>query len=111
MSSDEEFKDSIRYVDYWTVLKVEKEGNVTYRLLSSTDDQFFDRTIQDEKVDFHGYSGSVYRCKLGGEGVCPIMKSVLTQWQDRFENPRYSIKAISFEQFLIEWETYKPKLN
>lgn len=121
MSSNEEIKDSIRHVDDWTVLKVVNEGEVNYRLLSSTNDEFFDRwqlnsgivnfTVQHRQVDFHGYSGSVYRCKLGDEGVNPIMASVLTQWQDRFENARYAIRAIRFDMFMNEWEAHKPKWN
>jgi hypothetical protein len=41
----------------------------------------------------------------------PIMASMLAQWQDRFENPNYSIRAIGFDQFVTEWETYKLKWN
>jgi hypothetical protein len=36
---------------------------------------------------------------------------MLAQWQDRFENPNYSIRAIGFDQFVTEWETYKLKWN
>lgn len=33
----------VRHVDYWSVLKVINDSEVTYRLLSSTDDDVFDR--------------------------------------------------------------------
>ena len=115
------YEDGIRYVDYWSVLKVINDHEVTYRLLSSTDDDVFDRwrlnsgivnfTLEQGVVDFHGYSGSVYRCRLKDEMLNPIMASMLTQWQDRFENPNYSIRAIDFDQFVTEWETQKPKWN
>lgn len=121
MTSNEEIQDGIRHVDHWSVLKVIKDHVVNYRLLSSTDDEFFDRwrlnsgimnfIMQHGQVDFHGYSGSIYRCKLGDEGLNPIMASMLAQWQDRFENPNYSIRAIGFDQFMTEWETHKPKWN
>lgn len=114
-------EDGIRHVDYWSVLKVINDHEVTYRLLSSTDDDVFDRwrlnsgivnfTLEQGVVDFHGYSGSVYRCRLKDEMLNPIMASMLTQWQDRFENPNYSIRAIGFDQFVTEWETYKLKWN
>ena len=115
-------EDGIRHVDYWSVLKVINDHEVTYRLLSSTvDDDVFDRwrlnsgivnfTLEQGVVDFHGYSGSVYRCRLNDEMLNPIMASMLTQWQDRFENPNYSIRAIGFDQFVTEWETHKPKWN
>jgi hypothetical protein len=112
-------EEGIRHVDYWSVLKVIKNQEVTYRLLSSTDDDFFDRwrlnsgivnfTIEHGLVDFHGYSGSVYRCRLEDEVINPIMASMLAKWEAQFESPSYSIRAIGFEQFLIEWATYKPK--
>jgi len=115
-------EDGIRHVDYWSVLKVINDHEVTYRLLSSTvDDDVFDRwrlnsgiidfTLEQGFVDFLGYSGSVYRCRLKDEMLNPIMASMLAQWQDRFENPNYSIRAIGFDQFVTEWETYKLKWN
>lgn len=76
-------EDGIRHVDYWSVLKVINDHEVTYRLLSSTvDDDVFDRwrlnsgiidfTLEQGFVDFHGYSGSVYLfCEMNRKfGVC-----------------------------------------
>lgn len=112
-------EEGIRHVDYWSVLKEIKDHEVTYRLLSLIDDDFSDGwrlnsgivhfTIEHGVVDFHGYSGSVCRCKLGDEVLDPIMASMLAQWQARFENSSYLIGAIGFNEFLIEWQTYKPK--
>ena len=121
MTVNEYSEDGIRHVDHWVVLKVIEDGEVNYRLLSSTDQTFFDRwrlnsgivnfTLEQGLVDFYGYSGSVYRCGLEGERLSSIMASVLAQWQSRSENPNYSIRAISFEQFRTEWVTHKPKWN
>lgn len=114
-------EEGIRHVDYWSVLKEIKDEEVTYRLLALIDDDFYDGwrlnsgivsfTIENGVVDFYGYSGSVYRCRLEDEVINPTMASMLAKWQSQFESPSYSIKAISFDQFLIEWQTYKPKWN
>lgn len=121
MSDHRQFPPNIREVEQWHVLKVENGHKVLYRLLSATSDHFYDRWrlnsgiinffINDDYIDFHGYSGSIYRCNLFNEGFSNLTKTVLTNWQAEVTDPGHTIRVIKFNDFLTEWESHKPRLS
>lgn len=121
MKSDQELEDGIRHVDHWVILKVLDEDEVFYRLLSSTDEDLFDRwrlnsgivnfITEQGQVDFHGNSGSVYRCRLEYERLNSMMLDLLEHWQRQSNTPGRSISTIGFAQFVKEWNIHKPKWN
>lgn len=121
MTSHQNPSSDIRHVDQWSVLKVVNEHNVFYRLLTATSDDFFDYWrlnsgivkffVDDDYVDFHGHSGSIYRCKLVNEGFSDLTRSVLTKWQVEITDPTYSVREMKFNDFIKEWEIHKPWLS
>ena len=114
-------QSNIRYSEHWSILKFVKNDETLYRLLSTTSDDFFDRwrlnsgiinyIIHDDYVDFHGYSGSIYRCNLSDEGFTLFMKDISVKWNMRFPQSDSLINEIKFDQFIQEWKTHKPRWN
>lgn len=112
---------SIRYVDHWVVLKFVTAQEVIYRLLSATNQGDYEKwrlnssilniTTHADSVDFHGYSGSIYRCSFKDEGLTINMAVNLELWKKSASRHGNSLDAISFRSFLQEWVTHKPRWN
>lgn len=121
MKNEKSEQSNVRHVEHWGILKFVKGDATLYRLLSTTSDDFFDRwrlnsgiinfMIYGEYVDFHGYSGSIYRCSLSGEGFTAFMNDILVELDIRFPQTDYLIHEIKFDQFIQEWKAYKTRWN
>jgi hypothetical protein len=114
--SPEQFKRAYQ----WGVIKyIDKEG-VLYRLVSAPHDgedavwslnsgiRSFE--IQDGYVDFHGFSGSIYRCKFQDQGFSQQMLITILGWRATELELGNDLDLMPFALFLREWEANKPRL-
>ncbi|MEH6999319.1 MAG: hypothetical protein V7542_13045 [Limnobacter sp.] len=104
----------------WGVIKyIDKQG-VLYRLVSASHDgetaiwslnsgiRSFE--IQDGYVDFHGFSGSIYRCNFQDQGFSQQMLITILGWRATELELGNDLDLMPFALFLKEWLAYKPRI-
>ncbi|KYP10002.1 MAG: hypothetical protein A0129_15330 [Limnobacter sp. CACIAM 66H1] len=110
----------IKQAYQWGVIKyIDKEG-VLYRLVSAPHDgedavwslnsgiRSFE--IQDGYVDFHGFSGSIYRCKFQDQGFSQQMLITILGWRATELELGNDLDLMPFALFLREWEAKTPRV-
>jgi hypothetical protein len=108
----------IKQAFQWGVIKyIDKQG-VLYRLVSAPhggDDAVWSLNsgirsfeIQDGYVDFHGFSGSIYRCKFQDQGFSQKMLITILGWRATELDLGNDLDLMAFALFLREWNENKP---
>jgi len=104
----------------WGVIKYIDTQGVLYRLVSAPHDgedavwslnsgiRSFE--IQDGYVDFHGFSGSIYRCKFEDQGFSQQMLITILGWRATELDLGSDLDLMPFALFLKEWAAYKPRI-
>lgn len=105
--------------DGWKIIKLEKEGQIQYRVFASWPGGYADgdswqinsgvKGFEEDStsVKFYGYSGSIYDCRLGGEDrISAYNSSVLTDLirSSMKSDHDISVTTITYEQFKKEFE-------
>jgi hypothetical protein len=93
---------SIYTPNHWVVLKLSHIGTVTYKVLAGWSGGYLDgdswqmnsgiikATFDGEYYEFHGYSGSVYRCHKNSYGLSSLTSGILTSFQRKITEANYS---------------------
>ncbi|WP_394672854.1 hypothetical protein [Limnobacter sp.] len=119
-SETQKSSTQIKQAYQWGVIKyIDKQG-VLYRLVSAPHDgedavwslnsgiRCFE--IQNGYVDFHGFSGSIYRCKFEDQGFSQQMLITILGWRATELDLGSDLDLMPFALFLKEWAAYKPRI-
>lgn len=111
----------IKQAYQWGVIKyIDKQG-VLYRLVSAPHDgedavwslssgiRCFE--IQDGYVNFHGFSGSIYRCQFQDQGFSQQMLITILGWRATEVELGNDLDLMPFALFLKEWKSNKPRIS